>query len=132
MKKLFVLALLPMVAACATPQEKCIRTNSRDLNTVTKLIKETEGNLDRGYAIDRYEVTVPDWVPCTRYHTDANGAKVPVSTTCRSWTTEERTRPRTLDLAQEAVKLKQLKVKQGELSIRTQSAVAQCRNLYPE
>ncbi len=134
MKLPAALALLATLAACGTPQEQCIRNNTRDLRTVEKLISEAQGNLDRGYAIERYEVTVPDWRPCIRYvpGTKEDPTPRPVSTTCRTWDTEIRSRPRSIDLAAEAKKLSQLQVKQRELSARAQSVVAQCQKLYPE
>lgn len=134
MKKIAAFTLLSVLASCGTPQEQCISRNTRDLRTVEKLIQETQGNLDRGYAIERYTVTVPDWEPCIRYlpGTAEDPTPRPVTTTCRSFDTETRTRPRTIDLAAEAKKLEQLKVKQRELSRQATSVVAQCRELYPE
>ncbi len=134
MKKTAALLILTTLAACGTPQEQCISRNTRDLRTVEKLIAESQGNLDRGYAIDRYEVTVPDWEPCIRYvpGTKEDPTPRPVSTTCRTWDTETRTRPRSIDLAQEAKQLQQLKAKQRELSRQAQSVIAQCRAAYPE
>ncbi len=134
MKKTATFLILTTLAACGTPQEQCISRNTRDLRTVEKLIAESQGNLDRGYAIDRYEVTVPDWEPCIRYvpGTKEDPTPRPVSTTCRTWDTETRTRPRSIDLAQEAKQLQQLKAKQRELSRQAQSVIAQCRAAYPE
>ncbi|NPD14117.1 hypothetical protein HOY34_02755 [Xinfangfangia sp. D13-10-4-6] len=134
MKTTAALLVLTTLAACGTPQEQCISRNTRDLRTVEKLIAETQGNLDRGYAIDRYEVTVPDWQPCIRYipGTKEDPTPRPVSTTCRTWDTETRTRPRTIDLAQEAKQLAQLKDKQRQHIIRAQSVISQCRAAYPE
>lgn len=132
MKKLSFL-LLGLLAACGTPQQQCIRTNTQDLRTVEKLIAEAQGNLDRGYALQRYQVTVPDWEPCVRYLPGRKGEPPrPVQTTCRGWDTETRTRPQSIDLAQEAKKLKQLQAKRRELAKRAESAVAQCQRLYPE
>ena len=134
MKKTAAFLILTTLAACGTPQEQCISRNTRDLRTVEKLIAESQGNLDRGYAIDRYEVTVPDWEPCIRYvpGTKEDPTPRPVSTTCRTWDTETRTRPRSIDLAQEAKQLQQLKAKRRELSRQAQSVIAQCRAAYPE
>ena len=57
MKRLLSIALLAL-AGCGTPQEQCINRNTRDLRTVDRLIVETQGNLQRGYALEtvtRYE-----------------------------------------------------------------------------
>ncbi|MCB5408709.1 hypothetical protein [Pseudogemmobacter faecipullorum] len=135
MKKPFLaLSILSVLAACGTPQEQCIRRNTEDLRTVERLIAESRGNLNRGYALERYTVTVPDWQPCIRYvpGTKEDPTPRPVSTTCRSWDTETRTRPQSIDLSLEAKKLDQLLVKQRELSRQAQSVVKQCQALYPE
>ena len=134
MKKTAAFLILTTLAACGTPQEQWISRNTRDLRTVEKLIGESQGNLQRGYAIERYEVTVPDWRPCIRYvpGTKEDPTPRPVSTTCRSWDTEVRTRPRSIDLALEAKKLSQLQVKQRDLSRQAQSVIAQCKAAYPE
>lgn len=46
---------LPMVAlaACSTPQERCIMTASEELRTVERLMAETEENLARGYRLEQ-------------------------------------------------------------------------------
>ena len=132
MKK-YAFVFLGLLAACGTPQEQCIRNNTRDLRTVEKLIAESQANLARGYALERYEVTVPDWEPCIRYVPGGKGQPAqPVQSTCRSWDTEIRTRPKSIDLAQEAKQLRQLQTKQRELARQAQSVVAQCRQLHPE
>ena len=55
------LALLAALAlaACETPRESCLSSASRDLTVVESLIRETQGNISRGYAVERdQEVTV--------------------------------------------------------------------------
>ncbi|MBJ2153748.1 hypothetical protein [Paracoccus sp. IB05] len=134
MKRTAAFLILSTLAACGTPQEQCISRNTRDLRTVEKLIGESQGNLQRGYAIERYEVTVPDWQPCIRYipGTAEDPTPRPVSTTCRTWDTETRSRPRSIDLAQEAKQLAQLQAKQKELARHAQAVIAQCREIYPQ
>ena len=45
-------ACLLVLAACSTPQERCVRGVNRDLQTVNALIAETELNLARGYTYE--------------------------------------------------------------------------------
>lgn len=126
------LLLLPLLlAACGTPQEQCISRNTRDLRVVERLITEAEGNLKRGYAIERYEIRVPVTETCTRLVPTKDGPKQ-IVTTCRGWDTDTVARPKAIDLDAEAVKLKQLRAKQAELTRQAQSVVRQCQALYPE
>ena len=62
--KRFALPVLALLAACGTPQEQCINRNTRDLRTVDRLITETEGNLQRGYAYEQITISTPTWVYC--------------------------------------------------------------------
>ena len=60
------------LTACGTPQEQCISANTRDLRVVERLIRETEGNLARGYGyvtVTEYEA---EWVDCTPDPSEAN------------------------------------------------------------
>jgi hypothetical protein len=129
-----LLATLALLAACGTPQEQCINRATRDLRTVDKLIAESEGNLARGYAYEEYEVSVPVLEPCLRpgRPTADNPNPPPVMGTCREWETETYTRPKAIDLAQEARKLDQLKVKRRQLARAAEPAIAQCRAEFPE
>lgn len=47
------LILLPLavVAACASPLERCLSDANRQLNTLDRLIAVTQGNINRGFAI---------------------------------------------------------------------------------
>ncbi len=58
------LALVLALTACGTPQEQCIRANTKELRQVDALIAETRANLSRGYAYDEQTVTDWDWEPC--------------------------------------------------------------------
>ena len=40
------------LAACETPREACLSRAQRDLRVVESLIRETQGNLERGYGIE--------------------------------------------------------------------------------
>ena len=63
MKRLTFLTLAAL-AACGTPQEQCISCNTRDLRTVDRLIAESEGNLQRGYAYESVTVYEDYWTHC--------------------------------------------------------------------
>jgi hypothetical protein len=59
------LPLLLALVACGTPQEQCIARETRDLRVVERLITETQGNLQRGYALEEVFVERSVWVDCT-------------------------------------------------------------------
>ena len=63
MKRLLI-PVFALLAACGTPQEQCINANTRDLRIVDRLIDETEGNLDRGYAFEQHTTTETYWDYC--------------------------------------------------------------------
>ena len=58
--------LVLLLVGCGTPQEQCIRYNTRDLRTVDRLIVETQGNLDRGYAIETVTEYEDYWGYCAQ------------------------------------------------------------------
>lgn len=124
-------AALALLAACGTPQEQCINRGTRDLRTVERLIVETQGNLDRGYALETVTRYEDYWDTCfdavvvdgqTQY-------KPRMCLQERSYTEE---RPKAIDLTAEAKKLDSLKVKRTELARAAEPVIAQCKAEYPE
>ncbi|MBT9246948.1 hypothetical protein KM031_12860 [Gemmobacter fulvus] len=126
-----LILLLPLLAACGTPQEQCISSVTRDQRVVEKLIAETQGNLDRGYAMERYTTYEMDWRNCGRPH-HKPGTKPAPPRMCWEEIPVTRTRPKAIDLAAEASKLRQLQDKRAQLSRSAQPAIAQCRAQHPE
>jgi hypothetical protein len=131
MSKRLLCAALALLAACGTPQEQCISRNTRDLRIVDRLIVETEGNLQRGYAIE----TETRWVEfrdvCLEREI-VNGQAIVVPRSClreRSYTVQ---RPRAIDLKAEAQKLEGLKAKRTELARTAAPLIAQCKADFPE
>lgn len=130
MQPRLLLPFLALLAACGTPQEQCIARETRDLRVVDRLIAEAEGNLDRGYAL----VTVTVWEDVWRWCQDpvAEGAEPGKPYLCQDEVARQETRPKAIDLQEEARKLAQLKAKRQDLSRRAEAAVAQCRKDHPE
>jgi hypothetical protein len=132
MKRLVLaLAACGVLVGCGTPQEQCITRNTRDLRTVERLIVETEGNLKRGYAIEKVTVTEDYWGTCYQ-RVLVEGEPVLKPRLClkdRSYTVE---RARAIDLKAEARKLEGLKVKRRELAREAEPVIAQCKAQYPE
>ena len=123
--------ILPLaLAACATPQEQCINAATRDQRVLERLIAETQGNIARGYAIEAVTETRLVWVDCTPAPTKKTPDPKP--RTClddRAYTVD---RPKAINLDEERAKLRTMQQKQRELARAAQTAVAQCRALYPE
>lgn len=129
-----ILSLPLFLIACGTPQEQCIARNTRDLRTVEALIAEAEGNLARGYALVKEEISFPAFEPCYRPGkvTPDNPQPQPVLTTCRTRSYHTVTKPQAIELQAEARKLAQLKEKRAQLARAADKVVAQCRAAYPE
>ena len=130
MQRLILPALL-FLTACGTPQEQCINRNTRDLRTVDRLIAETQGNLDRGFAYEDITVYRDVWVYCAR-PVVAEGEPAPPPRLCRDERAETVTRPKAIDLAAEAVKLEGLIAKRRQLARAAEPLIAQCKAAYPE
>jgi hypothetical protein len=126
-----ILAALLLIAACGTPQEQCINRNTRDLRTVERLIAETQGNLDRGYAYEQITVYNDVWVECDRPRV-ADGEPLPPPRMCLDERPETVTRPKAIDLAAEAQKLEGLQAKRRQLARAAEAVITQCKAEYPE
>lgn len=129
MKRLF-LASLVALAACGTPQEQCIRANTRDLQVVDRLIRDAEGNLARGYGYQTVTEYEPRWIDCTPRPTEA--VPNPASQMCFDRVPVTVRKEVALDLNAEAAKLKSLKTKRAALAKAAESVVAQCKAKFPE
>jgi hypothetical protein len=130
MNRLIFPALL-LLSACGTPQEQCINRNTRDLRTVERLIAETQGNLDRGYAYEQITISTPTWVYCDAPRVP-EGEVQPPPRLCLDDVEETITRPKAIDLADEARKLEGLQAKRRQLARAAEPVIAQCKAAYPE
>ena len=122
--------LLPFIlSACGTPQEQCIRTNTRELRQVDALIAETEANLARGYGYEQYTVTDWDWEPCFIGRPTPRGYAPPMC-----WEPYERTERRAvaIDPQAEQRKLAALEARRKVLARQAAPVIAACRAQYPE
>lgn len=127
------LPLLLILAACGTPQERCISGVSRDLRVVDRLITEVQGNLTRGYALEEVTVYKPVWTYCRdRYY--SHDGKYTSGGPQFCWEDIEYTveKPRAIDLNAERSKLEGLQDKRRVLALQAAPGVAQCKALHPE
>lgn len=134
MTRNIVLALLPvlMVAACGTPQERCIDRNTSEYRTVAKLIAEVEGNLARGYAWNERQVHRVELDDCPVVVRGKNGERRVTYRTCaRNVVDTERYRV-PIDPAAETRKRDNLVARKTALSRPAARAVDACKAAYPE
>lgn len=124
--------ILPLLvlAACGTPQERCIARNTRDLTQVNRFIAEAQGNLARGYAYEDVTDTRMEWVPC--YAPPATPGDKPKPHLCWEERTYTERRAKAIDLGAEQSKLEGLLRKRDELLAAAQPVIAQCKAEYPK
>lgn len=125
------LALLALLAACASPQERCINQATQELRTVNKLITEAQGNLQRGYALEPTTVYRNVWVPCGYAYGYGYGYGNHAGGMCLEEQAQITTRPKAIDLAEERRKLEQLQAKQADLNRAAKASIQQCQATYP-
>ncbi|MBW7057511.1 hypothetical protein KY389_12535 [Paracoccus bogoriensis] len=127
-----IMALPLALAACGTPQERCISRNTSEYRTVNSLLAEVEGNLARGYAWGERQIVRSRLAQCQTVTTDREGK--PVITTYGCWRDElETERFRVpIDPVAEARKRDGLIARRNALSASAARAVEACRAAYPE
>lgn len=118
--------LVALVAACGTPQEQCIRTATREVRTLDRLIAETEANLARGYTYEEHQIVRHEWMRCDDWvrGTPARMCFEPV------WHTVKR--PVAIDPQAEQRKLDGLKARRKALGLQAEAAITACRAQYRE
>lgn len=124
------------LSACGTPQEQCIARNTRENRVLLNLLEEVEGNLARGYAWEKRQVTSTEWDTCTavvRVRRGKNkGERELISRPClRDVTETERFRV-PIDPAAEVRKRNGLRERLAALAPQADAALRACRAAYPE
>ncbi len=136
MKRALVLCVV--LIGCATPQERCIQRETRDMRVIDRLIAESEGNLKRGYALEEVTIYRHEWVLCDGRHRPEppkEGQPAPSPRPpklCFEAVPDTVTRPKAIDLRAEADKLASMRAKRAALARAAQPAIAQCKAQYPE
>lgn len=127
------LSALPLLlAACGTPQERCIRQHTVEYRNVSQLLSEVEGNLARGYAWQEREVTRTEFGECRDIRRNKEGEPEFVSRPCwRDVTDTERFRV-AIDPAAEMRKRDNLAARKAALSDQAAAYVSACKTAYPE
>ena len=117
-------ALLPLLVACATPQQACLTSVTKDLRVVEGLMAQTEQNLARGYALET--------TPAVQTGLDLCINPDDPFLFCDSQTLTVTEKPVAIDAQAEQAKLASLRAKRQELANRAQMQAADCRARYPQ
>lgn len=134
MSRNIALGFLPLliVAACGTPQERCISRNTNEYRAVSRLLAEVEGNLSRGYAWEERQTVRSEWDQCYYRRFDGDRGWLTSSRPClREVVDTERYRV-PIDPAAETRKRDNLAARKQQLTSSARSAVAACKSAYPE
>ena len=131
MKPIFaILGGLVILSACGTPQERCIRGATRDMQVVDRLITESQATLSRGYALESETIYRSEFQDCTPRATASD--PTPASRMCLVQVPETVTRPKAVDLQVESAKLASLQAKRVSQASLAETAIAQCRAKFPK
>jgi hypothetical protein len=123
MRPLHALALALLVAACATPQQRCEIQATRDLRVVNQLIAETQATLQRGYALREEQRPRVGTTVCYGGGDDFGFGF------CWGNDTYTRVRPVAVNLDEERAKLQTLLQKREELKVRARAQIEACTRL---
>ncbi|PYE85014.1 hypothetical protein [Pseudoroseicyclus aestuarii] len=125
---LIPLAALPLLAACATPQDSCISSVTRQGRVLESLVNETRGNLARGYAIDERQEVRNQRRLCRARNSEGEI----VSGFCNRPVVTTRREAEAINLEEERAVLEQLLLRQEQQRAAEAAAIAQCRARYPQ
>ena len=116
-----------LLAACATPQEQCISDANRELSVINRLVTETRGNVNRGFAVEARQETFVRRATCDGETEDG----IEFEVECERTATRTRRVPVAIDLNAERAKLASLEERQALLRENVANRVAQCRAQFP-
>ena len=117
-----------VLSACQTPRESCISSASRELRTIDSLIRETQGNLSRGYAIETEQQVDVDRRICEVELEDGTERHF----WCEDTDVVEVDRPVAIDLRAEQAKLDSLLERRVLVAAEQEARVGACVATYPE
>lgn len=129
---IITLPLIAALAACGTPQEQCIRKNTKELRVVSDLLAEVEGNLARGYAWQERSVTRTEWVTCRDVVPDKDGEPIVVTRACLRDISDTEHYRVAIDPAPETRKRDNLAAQKKRLEKQAAAAISACKKAYPE
>ncbi len=120
--RLFAIALLPLVAACATPREACLRPVNPPSRTLDRLVLETRANINRGFAMETRQEVREVMKPCEIQQPDGTV----IRTMCERVDVVDKQVPVAIDLNAEKAKLASLEQRQLQMQASARAAIEQC------
>ena len=123
-RNLMMLVGVGFLAACATPQEKCVSGAKRDYNMLQTRVNKVQTDIARGYAVHKTRE------PFTVMGTCKNSEGKYYSCPRTDYRVVEK--PVSLDISQERIKLADLEERASVAYDRMMAQVSQCRSIYPE
>jgi hypothetical protein len=123
---------LALLAGCGTPQERCIASATRDARILDRLITETQGNIDRGFAYVEVQRSRTVWVVCVPAQAATATSPAQSAQMCMDDQDYTETRPQAINLADERVKLAEMRKKRAELERAAVRDVASCKAQHPK
>lgn len=130
---LLPMALLVLLAACGTPQDRCIDRATRELRAVEQLLAGVEGNLARGYAWDEKPVTRVRWEICGyRQIQNADGTIITRPDMCMQPYTDTIRSRVAIDPETEKRKRDALIARRRALLPQAEANIAACKATYPQ
>ncbi|WP_050518387.1 hypothetical protein [Pseudorhodobacter antarcticus] len=123
---------LALLAGCGTPQERCIASATRDARILDRLITETQGNIDRGFAYVEVQRSRTVWVVCVPAQAATATSPAQSAQMCMDDQYYTETRPQAINLADERVKLAEMRKKRAELERAAVRDVASCKAQHPK
>ena len=119
----FAAAAALVLTACATPREECEARIDSNIKGLQQAIEISEGNLARGYALQK------DVSPRFRYGFCTNNGNLE---TCLRNEYVTKTVPVAIDLDKERRKLASAKARLAQEERRRTAALAECAARYPD
>jgi len=126
------LTLVLSLAACGTPQERCIAGVTRDLRIVDGLIGQSQQNLQRGYAMEDIVQTDTRWAQCSAAVAATATTPAQPAQMCLEDYSYTVAQPKSINLADEREKLAEMQKKRRALAKDADRAIAQCRLEHPK
>lgn len=124
MPRFALFAFLLLLTACATPRERCISGATEDIRVLDRLIAQSRGTIERGYALDTERRTNWQWVICGR---NSNGA----FRYCWQPYDSYRRVPTAVNLNEEQQRLESMIVKRKQLAAELGPKIAACEATFP-
>ena len=123
------LLIVPLLlTACATPREACLNEVNREVRILDRLIAETQGNLERGFALEKRQEVRTRRSTCRGRNSEGETFRI----RCQKTRTFTRTIPVAIDLNAERAKLTSLEQRQLQNISNAQAGIAQCIARFPE